>query len=303
MSALRRLTNGYALLIRLYPADFRAEFGAEMAAVFAATLHKSHRAGLVPLAATCLRELIDFPANLLREHASSLRKEFFVETRQLLLDPRRASFFGGLGFGLGFALLILFRTLLNPTNATLLTDFGASLARETLLFVLVGVLGGALIGFSSGSAGLIRRLALAGGLGCGLAGGLGTISLYLLYASAAKNAPDQFLSPWLNSSAVGMMTIAIGGLTGTVMGSVLRRGKRTAYLALAGGLGFGAAHIASQLTSNILYNLWMRTPFYQLWMIPLGLAAAITGLVGGAALGWAMGQQKEYGMNAPEKSF
>ncbi len=58
----------YALLLRLYPHRFRAEFEEEMRAVFAASVKQAAQDGFTPLAATCLRELFDLPVNLIHEY-------------------------------------------------------------------------------------------------------------------------------------------------------------------------------------------------------------------------------------------
>ncbi|MEK7787439.1 MAG: zinc ribbon domain-containing protein [Chloroflexota bacterium] len=58
----------YALLLRLYPHRFQAEFGEEMEAVFAASVNEAAQGGPARLAATCLRELFDLPGSMLREH-------------------------------------------------------------------------------------------------------------------------------------------------------------------------------------------------------------------------------------------
>lgn len=58
----------YALLLRLYPHRFQAEFRAEMQAVFVASVNEAAQGGPARLAATCLRELFELPGNLIREH-------------------------------------------------------------------------------------------------------------------------------------------------------------------------------------------------------------------------------------------
>jgi hypothetical protein len=65
----------YAALLRLYPCSFRAEFGAEMEAVFAEALAGTAAQGWASLASLLLRELRDWPGALLRAHWYALKKE------------------------------------------------------------------------------------------------------------------------------------------------------------------------------------------------------------------------------------
>ncbi len=58
------LIRVYRSLLRLYPAAFRAEFGDEMAAVFATAVREAAAEGPTAVAAVCLKETADFPANL-----------------------------------------------------------------------------------------------------------------------------------------------------------------------------------------------------------------------------------------------
>jgi hypothetical protein len=58
-------TWGYALIVRLYPRVFRAEFEDEMRAVFAAVAADATKGGRVALLGVLWRELRDCPRNLL----------------------------------------------------------------------------------------------------------------------------------------------------------------------------------------------------------------------------------------------
>jgi len=62
-------------LLRLYPGEFRAEFGEEMLAVFAEAVREAAARSGLTLAGVCLRELREWPGNVLAEHWSgSLRR-------------------------------------------------------------------------------------------------------------------------------------------------------------------------------------------------------------------------------------
>ena len=58
----------YSWLIRLYPASFREEFGAEMTAVFTELVAGTMPKGYLALIILCLRELLDFPMSLWQEY-------------------------------------------------------------------------------------------------------------------------------------------------------------------------------------------------------------------------------------------
>ncbi len=67
-TAVSLLVHLYTELLRLYPSDFRAEFGEEMTAVFIEHLTDTTQRGFLALMALCLRELLDLPASLWHEH-------------------------------------------------------------------------------------------------------------------------------------------------------------------------------------------------------------------------------------------
>lgn len=61
----------YRLLLGLYPAEFRDQFGEEMLATFAEARSAAREAGRAPEARVLLRELIALPASVLLAHARS----------------------------------------------------------------------------------------------------------------------------------------------------------------------------------------------------------------------------------------
>jgi len=289
MNTIQYLTKSYARLLSLYPADFQAEFSVEMVDVFAKTLGEAARNGISALIAVCLHELADFPKNLLREYGNKLKKQLAMQIQPAAFNPKNTALLGALGFGLGFALQILLRALIDPGNHTILANFGITWLRETLLFMLIGALGGALIGVSSRSTRLIRRFTLAGTLGCGLAGSLGTLVLYLYYRFGVSSF-DQ--APLLNNLMVGLVSSFIGALTGAILGIVRGDRQQSVRLAWVGALGFGASFQIGNVVFGPAHIFWMQTLFSQYWVIPLALSAMVDGLIGGAILGWAMGQKE-----------
>lgn len=70
---VRLLTRLYALLIRLYPPSFRAEFADEMQVVFTEAMAEAAERGKLPLAVVCWREMRDWPITLVRECCFSFK--------------------------------------------------------------------------------------------------------------------------------------------------------------------------------------------------------------------------------------
>lgn len=71
---LRLLIRLYTYSIRLYPHQFREEFGDEMTAVFTVVVQEAGRRGLRWALIVWLRELRDYPLSLLREGRRNRRK-------------------------------------------------------------------------------------------------------------------------------------------------------------------------------------------------------------------------------------
>jgi hypothetical protein len=69
---VQTILSFYGLLLRLYPDQFREEFGEEMTAVFTQALTKAAQTRSSTLLLFCLREVRDLPFSLLREHWHNL---------------------------------------------------------------------------------------------------------------------------------------------------------------------------------------------------------------------------------------
>lgn len=85
----RLIQRVYAVLLALYPKDFRDEFGNEMRAVLAALVDETARRGAWQLAAACLRELRDLPGAILHEHRRTRRNR--AVSKQPLWAPESGS--------------------------------------------------------------------------------------------------------------------------------------------------------------------------------------------------------------------
>lgn len=89
----------YFYLLHLYPTTFRKEFQEQMLLDFSDMISDAHRKGNFTLILFCLRELIDFPVNLLRIH---MREGPVFKI--LRSPPVNNGLRGALGFGAAFAL-------------------------------------------------------------------------------------------------------------------------------------------------------------------------------------------------------
>ena len=91
----------YAYLLRCYPLSFREEFEEQMLLDFSDMARDAIGRGWYSLVMFCLRELIDFPVNLLRVHFEQGR--IFKILRS---QPVNNGLRSGLGFGIAFALAL-----------------------------------------------------------------------------------------------------------------------------------------------------------------------------------------------------
>ena len=91
----------FSFLLCLYPAEFRSDFRGQMLQDFSDMAVDAERKGRFSLFLFCLRELIDFPVNLLRVHFEEGRK-FKILRSQPVNNGLRS----GPGFGITFALTV-----------------------------------------------------------------------------------------------------------------------------------------------------------------------------------------------------
>lgn len=169
---------------------------------------------------------------------------------------------GALGFGIGGAIAAASWPLLVFT-------FGAS----ALLFVLSGAAGGASLGLALEDRRRTVALALLGILGT-LVGGIVALVIAFLFL-----ASDEALY-----GVRGAMGIFGGAAVGASLGLAFRDWKRLLVLILAGAVGFGAGVIVAVFV--------LRSVFGGDFMAGTAgtiVLYAITGIVGGASLGAALG--------------
>jgi hypothetical protein len=265
MNASRVWVGLYRRLIVLYPAGFRAEFGAEMLSVFAEKL-----AGAGPNAPQVVwHELVDLPFNLLREYVHNPELNAMFEkilTHQKYSRRRQAA---ALGFALSFGLLELINGLIqiarnspdrysswssNIMPAVFNQPDGTILSARLSLFVL-GLL--ALAGLVAGLV-ISRAEQPHRPQRYGLAGALGLPAGYAVIATASNLlAAGGSLSPYVQAffnlfsgALFGAVTALLFGL---LAGASLRRLLR---LPLAGFCGYTLGVLASIPASFALNILW-----------------------------------------------
>jgi len=110
------MTSLYRVLLRLYPASFRSEYGAEMLSIFVASVAAAR--GLGGRAALVVRALADVLPNALRAHLDVLRQDVRFSLRALRRSPgftATAVLVAALGIGATTAAYsLLDRVLLRP---------------------------------------------------------------------------------------------------------------------------------------------------------------------------------------------
>jgi hypothetical protein len=206
----------------------------------------------------------------------------------------RFAAWGALGFGLGGVLCGLVQAALNhPASQIAARD---SLI-ATLGFGIMGMLGGATLGFAARSVRAVNRFALAGLVGFG-AGGL--LNLLLVYAAArdlTALAPVFGVVAAPEAEAVDLriytfiaLMYAIAFLTrgvigGAVLGVAVPSRHAVRFLSLMGGLGFGIGGIAGWAVVN---QPWLEVAHLGVYAVYV-LWLTTSTLIGGAVLGAGVG--------------
>jgi len=79
----------YKLLLHLYPRTFREQFGEELVDTFAEALHHAEEEGDETLFATCIREVVDLPISIVREHISKPRQQTLLTYQEDEMSKRK----------------------------------------------------------------------------------------------------------------------------------------------------------------------------------------------------------------------
>jgi hypothetical protein len=167
----------------------------------------------------------------------------------------------------------------------------------TLGFGIMGVLGGAALGWAARDLGLLQRLTLAGLVGFGVGGLLNLLLIWAMNGDASA-APPIFEGgrvPW-NSQVIlvvaSLYAVAFlirGIIGGAVLGVALPHARAVRALSVLGGLGFAAGGF---LVTGALLLPGLRVEDPQLPLTWIGTCALWVGgstAVGGAILGAGVG--------------
>ena len=144
-----------------------------------------------------------------------------------------------------------------------------------LSFAILGIFGGASLGFVSKGWKCAVFLALAGGAGFAVGTFLSVIIGMGLGLTLPKPINDIYglMAPFTMGAIIG----AIGGMA---LGLALKDWRGAGLLALAGAIGFG---IVAQINQNLLLGLLITR------ILSTVIPSSIWGLIGGACLGAALG--------------
>lgn len=108
------LHTSYKHLLRLYPRSHREEFAEEMLLDFSDMAMDAGKKGKLSLIGFCLRELIDFPANLLKTHLNNTSK---------VPNFRRGAGRNILRIAFTFGILLALKKLVSGINFITFTDW------------------------------------------------------------------------------------------------------------------------------------------------------------------------------------
>jgi hypothetical protein len=261
----------YNFLLRLYPRSFRSEFEEQMLLDFADMVADAREKGKLFFILFFLRELVDFPVNLIRVH--------FQEGPMFRSQPVNFGLRNALGFGIGFAVITLsslwISRLLFPVFEPVLNAYSVwyydTFHNERwigLLDSLVQLLSYALTGISFG---LVFSL---------LAGTPRRRGKYFLAGSLAWLTPslishaisDSFgWSYFLKDGQSTVLGVSLAVLMGVFWGAGIGfaesdRKVSTRYLV---GAAFGYP-LATYLFVRLLFSLWLEiTPWFFISLLLL----------------------------------
>ncbi len=286
------LIKSYALLLRLFPPVYRQEFAEEMLLDFSDLAADAGKKGNLALMFFCLRELVDFPFNLLRIHS----KEDSMTTA-FRVGPAHAAFRSALALGLAFAVMMT----VGDCILTVMQDQGwsfllrianahgwhldYSLIAEIILHfsaLMVGALSaGILLTLCFHKTPHIKRYVLLGILGWAALLALLRITELLLKINNESLRGIILIHSWIILAGLGF---------GAIFSLILQDRKKTPWLLLAGILGY---YIARSL------SLWILIPLFPMYVpSPLtwsglayvaslyGITGGVIGAILGAISGW-----------------
>lgn len=178
-----------------------------------------------------------------------------------------------IGFAIGGVIAYLYKIYLNPyfiyiTGLHVYFEFNFI---DFIPFTLWGIIGGLAIGFAANKDKKLYMLLGGTGFGIGFA-----VSVFF-----------GVWSDW-SSGIGGAAGIIIGIFEGISLGLYYRNSKSIGILAVCGGAGFGVGGMIGILSYKVTLGIVTSTIRSELahWLIVNLTAFIVTGLIGGAALGY-----------------
>ena len=179
--------------------------------------------------------------------------------------------FGAVGFGLG-------GTIVGALWPLAYLSFEAA----GLLFLLSGAVGGASLGLALGDRGRTINLALLGILGFAVGGLVAlAVAVGVVPAFGSVSASEDY-------GTRGAMGVLGGAVVGASLSLAFLDWRRTLALTLAGAVGFGIGLIVGVFVLQGIFGVRFMVGIWGTVII-----CALTGTIGGASLGAALGYFEE----------
>jgi hypothetical protein len=175
--------------------------------------------------------------------------------------------FGAIGFGIGGTIAGVSWPLAFLTSGT-----------SGLLFVLSGAVGGASLGLALGDRRKTMRLAVLGVLGSTVGGIVALLTAFGFFA------PIPALSGSEDYGVRGVMGVLGGAMVGASLGLAFEDWRRILAFTVAGAAGFGAGVIVGVFSVRGIFG-----EGYLVGTSGTIILYAVTGILGGASLGAALG--------------
>jgi hypothetical protein len=287
MNFTRAAERLFAACLRLYPAGFRAEFAEEMREVFSENVRQAGRQGIPAALAVSLREIADFPVNLISEYWEDYR----MRNLQLSQPALRPVWWGALGFGLAAALINAFNSavyLLEPGKAGGLAGYW-NFWGELIGHLAAGGLGGALFALICRQPAKAKLYFIGGSLGFLI----GHLLWYPVMVGAAvlmfRADPGDAAFLAVNIVVRWIDLAFMVSLTGLFIGWMGRSARLAFRLAGSALLGAAAGGLAGLAVCGVIY-LAGSPAVGRAGMITalVFIADALAGIFGGAWLGRAI---------------
>jgi hypothetical protein len=283
---LRGIETTYETLLRLFPTEFRKEFGDEMRDVFSEIIEDALRRGFLTFLWLCLLELVDLPVNACLQHLAQHKKEKYMNQYHGQLRPIRGAQFGALGFGIGFFIWAIVALNFKPASSwwdSPLTLAGVKTLVEAGLMFVACALGGLMLSLNHAGQRNTLRMMLAMAVG----GTLGRLILFPLeYGIYSLHVESQFTETLLIG---GLFFMFSGAFAGGNLGRVIYGRSDVGRFALIGGLAFGIGFAFFFLLDGFVSSSGWPFNFLLTYIANLTLG----GIIIGGIFGWFWGKRKE----------